>query len=121
MTVIVTGGRDYKNRAHVTAVLDALEIDHLVVGDCPTGVDKFALDWAQSKAHQSYVVYQAHWTAEGRAAGPKRNRRMVQGHPGAIVIAFPGGDGTASCKREGTMAGLLVFESYPPKKEDSVP
>ncbi len=110
MTVIVTGGRDYLNRKQVESVLDSLEIDHLIVGDCPTGVDRFAKDWAQSKAHQSYAIYPAHWDAEGRAAGPIRNKRMVEQHPGAIVLAFPGGRGTANCKTTALKAGHVVLE-----------
>lgn len=44
-------------------------------------------------------LYPAFWGEEGRAAGPKRNRRMHAGFEPEGVVAFPGNDGTADMVR----------------------
>jgi len=116
MRVIVTGGRDYKDRTRVCAELNASSVTHLMVGDCPTGADHFAREWwesgeAERMAHRRVTrqVFEAFWTAQGRAAGPIRNGRMVAA--GAdLVLAFPGGRGTADCVRQARAAGIPVKE-----------
>lgn len=43
-------------------------------------------------------------------AGPRRNRRMlVEGGPLAL-IAFPGDEGTADCRRQAKKLGIPVYE-----------
>lgn len=108
--VIVTGGRDFTDRDLVWAVLRKLQPGNIIVGDCPTGVDSFAREWAKSQPRQGYVVYEAFWDKEGRKAGPLRNRRMVQDHKDAVVLAFPGGRGTASCIAEAEAEGLIILQ-----------
>lgn len=55
-------------------------------------------------------VFQAEWKNYGRAAGPKRNRKMLLSHPNAIVLAFPGGRGTANCVQQARELGMTVVE-----------
>ena len=125
--VIVTGGRDYgeltagKARAqwvaevrHVRRVLDevaeALKVDALcpltVVQGGAAGADRRAREWAEHWRHD-VETFAADWGAHGRAAGPKRNAAMVDA--GAdLVVAFPGGRGTASCVALAQAAKLKV-------------
>jgi hypothetical protein len=35
---------------------------------------------------------------------------MCEEHPDALLLAFPGGSGTASCKREAKSLGLKIYE-----------
>lgn len=116
MKVLVTGGRDYPGRARVFAELDAIHEEHrvtcLIVGDCPTGVDKFARDWAHARGVVP-LVGEAPWDARKRAAGPIRNGVMVgviRWEPGDCCVAFPGGSGTADCTGKAKAAGLEVRE-----------
>lgn len=67
---------------------DSESIDRLHHGACPTGVDAWvdtlAKGWPlQVKRHP------AHWTTEGKAAGPIRNRRMIEEAEPNMCFAFP--------------------------------
>jgi hypothetical protein len=52
----------------------------------------------------------ADWKAHGRAAGPIRNQRMIDEHRPELVVAAPGGRGTADMVRRARAAGIEVFE-----------
>lgn len=72
------------------------------------GADRHAVAWAKRRGIPS-IEMKADWDAHGRAAGPIRNQRMLdQGKP-ALVIAFPGGDGTADMVARAERAGLKVY------------
>jgi hypothetical protein len=110
MRVIVTGGRNYKDRTRVYAELDAVDVTALSVGNCPSGADLYAREWANLR-HRAYMttVFHAYWSSQGPSAGPKRNSRMVAA--GAdLVLAFPGGKGTADCVAQARKAGIRVKE-----------
>jgi predicted solute-binding protein len=55
-------------------------------------------------------VYQADWARLGRKAGPIRNQRMLDEAKPDVVIAFPGGRGTADMLRRTRQAGVEVIE-----------
>lgn len=108
--VIVTGGRDYAMVRVVRAVLDSIHreasIGTVVTGACPTGADALACDWAMRNG-LSVEEFPADWATHGRAAGPVRNARMVRA--GAdLMVAFPGGRGTADCVRKAEVAGIQI-------------
>jgi hypothetical protein len=51
----------------------------------------------------------ADWGLHGKAAGAIRNRAMLVGPPPAdLVIAFPGGRGTANCVAQAEALGIRV-------------
>ena len=120
MKIIVTGGRDFKNRHLVERLLTALSPEILVVGDCPTGADFLAREWATKRRlnrtdYVDLVVYDADWDTAERAgnrnaAGPIRNAKMVKAHPDAMfLLAFPGGRGTRDCIKKAHAGGLPVL------------
>jgi len=78
----------------------------LVTGDA-RGADALARSWAlvYGVPHRCYV---AHWEKHGKAAGPLRNQRMLDENPVDLVIAFPGGAGTADMVRRAEAAGIEV-------------
>ncbi len=53
------------------------------------------------------IVCAAKWETYGKAAGPIRNREMLLNLP-ALVVAFPGGKGTADMVRQAERAGIPV-------------
>jgi hypothetical protein len=55
-------------------------------------------------------VYMADWDGLGRKAGPIRNQRMLDEGKPDLVIAFPGGRGTADMVRRAREAGVEVVE-----------
>lgn len=109
MRVLVTGGRDFSDRALVNDALDRLHAQHaftvLIHGDA-SGADRLSGEWAASKGIQ-VEARPADWKKHGRAAGPIRNSQMLNEQP-ELVIAFPGGKGTADMVRKAKQAGLEV-------------
>lgn len=105
--ILVCGGRTYVNIRRVYSVLGAFKPDEIVEGGAD-GADKFARSWA-ARSQVICHTYPARWRAEGRAAGPIRNGRMIAEKPG-LVIAFPGGDGTADMVRQARQKKVPVLE-----------
>lgn len=110
-TVLVTGGRDYKDSTAVsetmTAALGALGPFRLIEGGA-SGADLLAKLWARGEGLEVITV-PADWAADGRSAGPRRNARMLRQFPPDLVIAFPGGKGTADMVRRAEVAGLIIW------------
>lgn len=110
--VIVTGGRDFMDADLINKTLDLFEIRHLVHGGC-TGVDSLAEQYCKTKKIP-FTRMPANWIVHGLAAGPMRNIDMLMKFPNAVLIVFPGGKGTASCKREALNRKHLVIEVKKP-------
>lgn len=111
MNVICTGGRDYYNESLVMDVLDALNPDEIFVGDAP-GLDYIVTKYAEEKGINLHVFY-ADWDGYGKAAGPIRNREMLESATNRIdynvLVAFPGGKGTENCIKQAKSLGLVVL------------
>jgi hypothetical protein len=109
-TILVCGGRDYSDWYRVR---DTLNMLHAFVGDLrivhggATGADALAARWARENGHQC-VAYPADWKTHGRAAGPIRNALMLEREKPDIVVAFPGGVGTADMVSKARAAGVKV-------------
>lgn len=100
--VLVTGSRDWHDRAAVDDMLTAIAAANafserstvVVHGGCPTGADRLADDWARRHARRNPLIeferHRANWRPNGvfdRAAGFRRNAEMVD--LGAdVVLAF---------------------------------
>lgn len=115
MRVLVCGGRDYERVSQIHGALDALlrEIPHgcmrVIQGGCASGADRVAREWCVSREVE-YLNYSANWVAHGKAAGPIRNQRMLDDGKPDLVLAFPGGRGTADMVRRAKAAGVPVRE-----------
>lgn len=112
MKVAVTGGRSFSSRHLVYSTLDALHavcpIDMLIHGGA-RGADRLADDWARANGVK-VESYEADWKRHGKAAGPLRNRDMLERGQPNLVVAFPGGPGTADCVRRARSLGIEVVE-----------
>lgn len=110
--VLVCGGRDYRDRATFVATMDRLDSLYqftTVIHGMARGADHEAEVWGVSR-DKTMMRFPADWDASGRAAGPLRNQAMIdEGRPD-IVVAFPGGRGTADMVARARKAGLLVTE-----------
>ncbi len=80
----------------------------LITGGAP-GADSHAHRWGQLKCFVQ-KVYHADWRKHGRAAGPLRNEKMLACETVDLVIAFPGGKGTADMVSRAKDHGILVRE-----------
>lgn len=91
--VLVCGGRDYKDFATVRAWLDPMPISVVIEGGA-SGADLMARNWAVQNG-VPVETFDAEWEKHGRAAGPIRNRRMLEEGKPDVIVAFPGGRGTS--------------------------
>jgi hypothetical protein len=112
MRVLVCGGRSFQNKALLFKVLDdfhaAQPITDLIHGGAD-GADNLASLWAMGKPLQ-LRVFPAYWKLDGpKAAGPLRNQRMLDVGKPDMVIAFPGGTGTADMIRRTRAAKIPLF------------
>ena len=111
----VTGGRDYPDKVHVWRSLDITKSRvelagatmTLVVGDA-TGADQHAFFWAAARG-VTREFFVAEWKRFGNAAGPARNKRMLDSGID-YLCAFPGGAGTANMKEICRKANVYVKE-----------
>ncbi len=108
-TILVCGGRDFTDAVAVGRALgryDSANPPRLVHGDA-RGADRIAADIATDCQWQ-VVAYPADWERLGPAAGPIRNRAMIEQEHPDVVLAFPGGRGTADMVRKAEAAGIPV-------------
>lgn len=115
MIVLVCGGRAFDNVKLVFDTLDTVHaqyhISTLIHGGA-TGADDIANEWAK-QAGVDRIVFPANWKGRGRSAGPHRNQAMLNlCHP-ELVVAFPGGNGTADMVRRARSIGVEVLEVKP--------
>jgi hypothetical protein len=112
MRVLVCGGRDYNDSAKVARVLAEQNrmkpIDTLIEGGAP-GADACAAMWARWNFIR-IETFLADWKTHGKAAGPIRNRKMITEGKPDLLIAFPGGRGTADMVRQARLSGIVVRE-----------
>lgn len=69
--------------------------------------DQMAAKWAQLRRIVC-VSWPAQWKKHGDAAGPIRNGEMLKAEP-QLVIALPGGVGTANMALQAEQAGIPVY------------
>lgn len=110
MKVLVCGGRDFKNHVVANKALDLLDKEYkftVVIDGMARGADELGFNWAISRGVKT-ERYRADWDTYGRSAGPIRNKQMlVEGVP-ELVVAFPGGAGTANMIKQAEAAGIPI-------------
>lgn len=125
--VLVCGGRDFKNTAHVYDWLDKIhhkfQISELIEGD-GRGVDrmagfwarknriknsKFPADWDNLEVPNAVVRKNRFGKLYNANAGFDRNTKMVEQNP-HYVICFPGGNGTADTRTKALAKGIEVID-----------
>jgi len=74
--IIFSGSRTLSRRL-VYTYLSLYNFEEIYIGDCKTGGDKYALEYAKEHGIK-YYVFEALWNIYGRAAGVIRNELMVK-------------------------------------------
>lgn len=105
--ILVTGGRDYDDAETVARVLGELQPSEIAQGGA-NGADRLAALWAHDTGTWC-VTFPADWAKHGRAAGPIRNRQMLDQFKPDLVVAFPGGRGTEHMVRYADSCGVPVL------------
>lgn len=112
MKLLVCGGRDFYDEAELRRAMNAAvagESDVLVIHGGARGADSLAGRIAKARG-VPVRVFPADWDRHGRGAGPKRNQQMLDEGKPDLVLAAPGGVGTADMIRRAKAAGIRVIE-----------
>lgn len=128
MKILVTGGRDYDNESCVNETLDAFNLSwpiSLIVHGNAKGADSLAGAWADARdiphTREKYTAAwrdlhaPGAWIKQGKHgaynanAGKDRNQRMLDEEKPEVVIAFPGGTGTADMVMRAERAKVHVI------------
>lgn len=147
MRVLVCGGRDFgMSRGYALGsfkydvdrerILAERSLFYATMNEhCPTGLevivhgagkgaDTLAERWAKRRGQEA-MPFPANWYPNGRSAGldrsagPRRNQQMIdEGRP-ELVVAFPGGRGTADMVKRAKAANIKVIEvARPPEARE---
>lgn len=108
MKIIVTGSRHNPFKELVYKTLHEMMPTMIVEGGAP-GVDTSARQFAKEFRIEHDRV-DADWDKYGNAAGPIRNKAMLLKHRDALVVAFPGGNGTMNCIKTAKELGMTVIQ-----------
>lgn len=91
MRVLVCGSRDYDNAAAMNTILLFVNatrgITAIIQGEA-RGADLMAKAWA-IKHNIRHIDFPADWKKYGKAAGPIRNKQMLDEGQPDLVLAFP--------------------------------
>ncbi len=124
MRVVVAGGREFLDAELMNEVMDQLtkewgitEIAHggqkayMPLTKRWRGCDYHAGEWAAAREMPCtpFPVSDEEWRRLHKAAGPVRNRRMINEFAPDRVIAFPGNKGTKDCVTWALSCGIEVF------------
>lgn len=115
MRAIVCGGRYFSDKKRLDDALDAFDDQHiisLVIQGEARGADTLAKIWALRRGI-SVESYPADWATFGLGAGHRRNRTMLLRGKPDVVIAFPGGPGTANMLKQARARGVWSIEVFP--------
>lgn len=109
MIVLICGGRDYNDWDTFQREIDNINGITEIISGGAKGADRMAGQYAISEGIERRI-FRAKWNQLGNMAGYVRNRQMlVEGKPD-LVVAFPGGKGTAMMIKLAKEAGVPVIE-----------
>jgi YspA, cpYpsA-related SLOG family len=115
MKVLVCGGRDFEDWSLLSAEMTRVQGEHkieAIIHGGARGADAMAGEFANTNNIRE-MMFEADWEKHGRKAGPMRNQQMIDEGKPDLVVAFPGGRGTADMVRRARMAGIKVVEINP--------
>jgi ABC-type sugar transport system substrate-binding protein len=110
MRVLICGDRNWTNRARILRALAKLPPGTEVIHGAARGADQIAGEEAQKLGFRVFA-FPADWS-KGRAAGPIRNRLMLDQKPDFVLAFHPdikASKGTADTVREATRRGIKVL------------
>ncbi len=106
MIALVTGGRDFSDRERLYAFLYKLNPDCVVQGGA-RGADELARRWCRH-CGKPCITMDANWDYYLKTAGPIRNSWMLSFVAVDVVVACPGGRGTADMVNKAWRAKIEV-------------
>lgn len=113
MRILVCGDRHFTDTYKFYAVMEGLDLDSkqpiTIIEGGARGADTLARDYAD-ECGWALEEYPANWDKYGKAAGPIRNKQMLDEGKPDLVIAFLAKDskGTANMIKQAKEAGVEV-------------
>lgn len=109
MRILVCGDRNFEDIDHMNDVMN----DHFYPGDILIHGDAPGADRLSERCKQPYtevIRFPADWEKYGKAAGPIRNKQMLEEGKPDLVIAFlaPDSKGTKNMIEQAQKAGVDV-------------
>ena len=87
MRVLICGDRNWKDREAISACVVAIPESTPIIEGAARGADRIAGEFGRFYGHTVFE-FPADWNKHGKAAGPIRNRQMLnEGNP-TLVIFF---------------------------------
>lgn len=126
MILIISGGRNHpkfgeKEHSFLDKIVEEYNVEKIITGECMmpdkdtgiwsiSGADRWGKEYAALRAidYKGYPVKPWEWKEYGKAAGPRRNRRMAQ--EADAVVLFSGGAGTQNMYNEAMGEALIIFD-----------
>lgn len=113
MKVLVCGGRDFNDHGFLEHALNEINkevggISFIINGSCE-GADRLSSRWAGDHGIH-YAEMPALWRYNGKSAGPKRNKAMLECIDLDLIVAFPGGKGTEDMVKLGYANDIEVID-----------
>lgn len=112
MKVLICGGRFFSDKdlfnLHMADFYKKNNISEIIQGGA-RGADYLAKRWGEI-ANIPIKEFLPDWETHGKKAGILRNQQMLDEGKPEIVLAFPGGSGTADMVRRAKKAGITVVE-----------
>lgn len=112
---LICGSRDFKDTQMMCRFLSVLKPPHELINGDADGADELAAQFCETVWINTLVAkYRPNWSKEGKAAGPLRNKRMIDEGKPNLILAFPSNPneiskGTLNTLRQGTAAGIPCF------------
>lgn len=109
MLIMISGGRRYFDTGVINRTMNQLLKEFgsfTVLTGGASGADNLVAHWADEHNIQKITI-KAEWDLYKHAAGPIRNKKMIEMKPN-LVILFPGGKGTLSAGNLAREAGIPV-------------
>lgn len=116
MRILVTGSRRWTDTKLIHEVLEPWFTSHpdaVLVHGAAVGADTIAKNiWVSFGG--KVEPHRADWSKYGKAAGPIRNREMVEaGADVCLAFMLPDSTGTADCVKRAKAAGIKTYEFQP--------
>ena len=121
MRLLVTGSRYLNDYKYFSNEMDKFCSSHsiptTVIHGAARGADTLASRWVRevnSMRNHDPIITEieepARWKLHGKAAGPIRNKLMLDEHKPDMVLAFQGGKGTANMIKLAKWHGVPVVD-----------
>ena len=111
--ILICGGRDYNDNNKFINVMNNLRLwfdpKFCIIQGGARGADRLAMGWAFFQGCPM-IEMRANWDYYDKDAGTVRNTWMIEYAMPDLVIAFPGGTGTANMIKQSKAASIDVFE-----------